>query len=99
MIGHGIDLAEDVQLGEDSVLYQNVTVREGCRIGSRVIVQPGAVIGSDGFGFAPARRNLREDPQLGTVVIEDDVEIGANTTIDRARSGRRASDAGPSWTI
>ena len=88
MIGHGSILAEDVQLGEDSVLYQNVTVREGCRIGSRVIVQPGAVIGSDGFGFAPRADGTYEKiPQLGIVVIEDDVEIGANTTIDRATLG------------
>jgi UDP-3-O-[3-hydroxymyristoyl] glucosamine N-acyltransferase len=63
-------------------------VREGCRIGARVILQPGAVIGSDGFGFAPRTDGTFEKiPQVGIVVIEDDVEIGANTTVDRATLG------------
>ena len=64
-------------------------LRDGVRLGRRVIVQPGAVIGGDGFGYAPTpRRRHRKIPQVGIVVIEDDVEIGANTTIDRATWAR-----------
>ena len=81
-------LGNDVQIGDDALLYANVTVREGCHIGSRCILQPGAVIGSDGFGFAPKPDGSFEKiPQMGIVVIEDDVEIGANTTVDRATLG------------
>ena len=88
MIGPCTVLGDDAQVGEDSILYANVSVREGCRIGSRCIVQPGAVIGSDGFGFAPQPDGTYEKiPQMGTVVIEDDVEVGANTTVDRATLG------------
>jgi UDP-3-O-[3-hydroxymyristoyl] glucosamine N-acyltransferase len=84
----GVVLLEGVQVGSDSILYSNVTVREQCLIGDRVIVQPGAVIGSDGFGFAPKPDGSYEKiPQRGIVVVEDDVEIGANTTIDRATIG------------
>ncbi len=79
----GVFVGDKVTIGEDSILYPNVTVYEGCRIGRRVILHAGAVIGSDGFGFAnPGRDNLKV-PQVGTVQIDDDVEIGANTTIDR----------------
>jgi UDP-3-O-[3-hydroxymyristoyl] glucosamine N-acyltransferase len=88
MIGHGCVLGNGVTIGKDTILYSNVSVREGCRIGDRVIIQPGAVIGGDGFGFAPSPDGTyRKIPQLGIVVIEDDVEIGANTTIDRATMG------------
>lgn len=87
-LGHGVVLGEDVEVGDDSLLHHRVTVRERCRIGQRVIIQPGAVIGSDGFGFAPrADGSYEKIPQTGIVVIEDDVEIGANTTIDRATLG------------
>ncbi|MNX83384.1 UDP-3-O-acylglucosamine N-acyltransferase [compost metagenome] len=84
----GVVLGEDVQVGEDCVLYPNVVVREGCRLGDRVIVQPGAVIGSDGFGFVtlPDRTHLKM-PQIGIVEVQDDVEVGANVTIDRATIG------------
>jgi len=82
-------LAEGVHIGEDSVLYPHVTVREHVRIGSRVIVHNGAVIGSDGFGYKPdPARGWVKIPQIGIVVVGDDVEIGANVTIDRARFGR-----------
>lgn len=81
VIGHG------VAIGADSILYPNVTVRDGCTLGNRVIVHSGAVIGADGFGFAPDGTSFYKIPQLGTVVIEDEVEIGANTTIDRAALG------------
>jgi UDP-3-O-[3-hydroxymyristoyl] glucosamine N-acyltransferase len=81
-------VGDDVQIGGECILYSNVTVREGCRIGERCILQPGAVIGSDGFGFAPQPDGSYEKiPQMGIVVIEDDVEIGANTTVDRATLG------------
>lgn len=88
MLCHGTVIGENVEVGRNSLLYPNVTVREGCRIGSRVIVHPGAVIGSDGFGFAPKPDGTYDKiPQLGIVVVEDDVEIGANCTLDRATMG------------
>jgi UDP-3-O-[3-hydroxymyristoyl] glucosamine N-acyltransferase len=88
MIGAGVVLGDGVRIGKDCLLYPRVTVREGCIIGDRVVLQPGAVIGSDGFGFAPRPDGSYEKiPQLGIVVIEDDVEIGANTTVDRATMG------------
>ena len=88
MISHGTVVGDGVTIGSSSLLYANVTVREGCIIGSRVIIHSGVVIGSDGFGFAPLPDGTYEKiPQLGIVVIEDDVEIGANTTIDRATMG------------
>ena len=81
-------LYEDVEIGEDCVLHSGVQVRERCRLGNRVVVQNGAVIGADGFGFArDAEGRYHKFPQVGTVVIEDDVEIGALTAIDRAALG------------
>lgn len=76
-------LADGVFVGDDCVLYSHVTVYEGCRLGNRVIVHSGAVIGADGFGFAPSPDGWRKVPQIAGVDIGDDVEIGANTTIDR----------------
>jgi UDP-3-O-[3-hydroxymyristoyl] glucosamine N-acyltransferase len=76
-----------VQVGEGSVLYQHVTLREGVRLGRRVVVHAGAVLGADGFGFAFDGTAHRKVPQVGGVLIEDDVEVGANTTIDRATFG------------
>jgi UDP-3-O-[3-hydroxymyristoyl] glucosamine N-acyltransferase len=84
----GVTVGDGVEIGEHSLLYAHVVVREGCRIGRRVIVHPGCVIGSDGFGFNTTSDGSYEKiPQRGTVVIEDDVEIGANCTIDRATLG------------
>ncbi len=81
-------VGRDVKIGNDSLIYANVTIREECVIGSRVIIQPGAVIGGDGFGFAPKRdKTYQKIPQLGIVIVEDDVEIQANTCIDRATLG------------
>jgi UDP-3-O-[3-hydroxymyristoyl] glucosamine N-acyltransferase len=81
-------LYEDVVLGEDCLLHSGVQVREGCRLGERVVVQNGAVIGSDGFGFAKdAEGRYEKIPQVGTVEIEDDVEIGALAAIDRSSLG------------
>lgn len=76
-----------VKIGSDSIVYPNVTVREYCHIGKRVILHSGAVIGSDGFGFITVEGRHQKVPQVGNVIIEDDVEIGANTTIDRATTG------------
>jgi len=80
-------IGENTQIGEDTVIYPNVTIREDSQIGNRVIVHPGAVIGSDGFGFAQEKGVYHKIPQSGRVVIEDDVEIGANTCVDRATLG------------
>jgi UDP-3-O-[3-hydroxymyristoyl] glucosamine N-acyltransferase len=78
-------LYADVLTGEDCVLHSGVQVREGCRLGHRVVVQNGAVIGADGFGFArDGEGRYHKFPQLGIVVVEDDVEIGALAAIDRA---------------
>lgn len=74
-------------VGSDSLIYANVTVGQGCRIGKRNILHSGAVIGSDGFGFITVDGHHQKVPQVGNVLIEDDVEIGANTTIDRATTG------------
>lgn len=74
-------------IGNNSVIYSNVTVREKCSIGDRVIIHSGAVIGSDGFGYVTHNGTHHKIPQVGSVIIEDDVEIGANTTIDRGTIG------------
>lgn len=87
VIHPGVALYEGVEVGDDTVINANVTVREGCRIGSRVIIHSGAVIGSDGFGYAPDGKGYQKIPQIGIVVIEDEVEIGSCTTIDRAALG------------
>jgi UDP-3-O-[3-hydroxymyristoyl] glucosamine N-acyltransferase len=84
----GAVIGEGVHVGNSCLIYSNVSVRESCLIGNRVIIQPGAVIGGDGFGFAPRKDGTyKKIPQLGIVVIEDDVEIGSNTCIDRATMG------------
>jgi len=75
---------DDASIGADCLLYPHVTVRERCEIGDRVILHAGCVIGADGFGYAKDGEANRKIPQIGVVRIEDDVEIGANTTIDRA---------------
>ncbi len=80
----GVTLYEGVVLGDDVTLHSGVSIREGCRIGNRVTIHNGTVIGSDGFGYAPNGPSWFKIPQIGNVVIEDDVEIGANTTVDRA---------------
>jgi UDP-3-O-[3-hydroxymyristoyl] glucosamine N-acyltransferase len=83
-IGAHCNIGADVDIGEDSVLYPGVTIYPGCRIGRRAIIHSGAVVGADGFGFArEATGEWVKIAQTGRVVIGDDVEIGANTTIDR----------------
>lgn len=84
----GVFIGEDSVVGDDSVLYPNVTVREGCLVGRRVIVHSGTVIGADGFGYVQHEGRHLKIPQLGSVTIEDDVELGANVTVDRATFGR-----------
>ena len=77
-----------VKIGKETIIHSHVSIREEIRIGDRVIIHNGAVIGSDGFGFIQGKdRSHIKIPQTGTVVIEDDVEVGANTTIDRASLG------------
>ena len=83
----GVVLLGNVTVGQDCIFYPNVSVREECAIGDRVILQNGCVIGSDGFGFAPYQGRYEKIPQIGKVIIENDVEIGANSTIDRATLG------------
>jgi UDP-3-O-[3-hydroxymyristoyl] glucosamine N-acyltransferase len=81
-------IGKQARIGADCLLYPHVVVYHQCQIGNRVIVHAGAIIGSDGFGFAPKPDGTYEKiPQLGIVVVEDDAEIGANTTIDRATIG------------
>ncbi len=83
----GVYVGSGVCIGTDCVLWPNVVVREHAAIGDRVIIHPNATIGADGFGYLQRDGRHRKIPQIGTVVIEDDVEIGAGSTIDRARSG------------
>src|SRR4029078_10603573 len=84
----GVYIGADSMVGDDSVLYPNVVVRECCLIGARVIIHSGTVIGADGFGYVQHQGRHHKIPQLGGVTIEDDVELGANVTIDRATLGR-----------
>ncbi|MBC7961774.1 MAG: UDP-3-O-(3-hydroxymyristoyl)glucosamine N-acyltransferase, partial [Steroidobacteraceae bacterium] len=84
VIHPGAVVYEGSVIGDDCVIHANTTIRERCRIGNRCIIQPGAVIGSDGFGYAPDGRSYYRIPQIGIVVLEDDVEVGANSCIDRA---------------
>lgn len=84
----GVYLGDNVVVNDDSVIYPGVKIYHSCLIGSRVVIHGGSIIGSDGFGFAPQTDgNYKKVPQIGNVIIEDDVEIGANTTIDRATIG------------
>lgn len=80
-------IGDGAEIGDDTVIRPHVTIYEGCRIGKHCILHSGCVIGGDGFGFAPDGEEYRKIPQVGIVVIEDDVEIGANTTVDRATMG------------
>lgn len=81
----GVFIGHHTKIGKDTIIYPHVSIRERISIGDRVIVHSGSVIGSDGFGFATIKGLHHKIPQIGTVIIEDDVEIGSNVTIDRAR--------------
>lgn len=84
----GAIIGKDVKLGHNTIIHAGVKIYHGCVIGNNVIIHAGAVIGSDGFGFAPqGNGSFQKVPQIGNVIIEDEVEIGANTTIDRATMG------------
>ena len=87
-IGPFTYIGEGVTIGDGSRIYPNVTVYDGCRIGKNVTIHAGAVIGADGFGFAPNSEGYEKIPQLGIVIIEDNVEIGANTCVDRSTMGQ-----------
>ncbi|MDL2224092.1 UDP-3-O-(3-hydroxymyristoyl)glucosamine N-acyltransferase [Bacteroidales bacterium OttesenSCG-928-M06] len=80
-------IGDNVEIGDNTIIYPGVNVYENCQVGKNCIIHAGVVIGSDGFGFAKEGDIYKKIPQLGNVVIEDDVEIGANTTIDRAVMG------------
>ena len=93
-LGDGVQLypqvyvGDNVKIGEGTILHPGVKVYEGCEIGANCVIHAGAVIGGDGFGFAPNQENNYEKvPQVGKVIIEDHVEVGANTTVDRATIG------------
>ena len=87
-IGAGTYVGHGTSIGASCMIYPQVVIRERSRIGSRVIIHGGVVIGADGFGFEFVDNRHKKIPQLGIVQIDDDVEIGANTTVDRARFGR-----------
>ena len=87
-------VGHDTKIGEKCLFYPNVVVRERCIIGSRVILHPGVVIGADGFGYKSTAAGHEKIPQVGIVQLDDDVEVGANSTIDRARFGRTWIQAG-----
>lgn len=80
-------IGQGVTIGDNTVIYSGVKIYHGCKIGKNCILHAGAVIGADGFGFAPTPNGYEKIPQIGNVEIADDVEIGANTTIDRAMMG------------
>lgn len=82
------------KIGSDTILYPNVTIYHDCRVGNHCILHAGAVIGADGFGFAPSPDGYEKIPQIGITVIEDNVEIGANTCVDRATMGATVIHAG-----
>ena len=80
-------IGNNVTIGEGSIIYAGAKIYHGCIVGNNCIIHAGAVIGADGFGFAPTEQGYNKIPQIGNVIIEDNVEIGANTTIDRATMG------------
>ena len=94
VIGNGtqiyphVVIGDNVTIGEKCLLYAHVTIYQGCKLGNNVTIHAGSVIGADGFGFAPNTEGYDKIPQIGIVVIEDDVEIGANTCVDRSTMGQ-----------
>ena len=81
-------IGDGVKIGDGSMIFPHVCIYDGCQIGKNVTIHAGSVIGADGFGFAPNQEGYDKIPQLGIVIIEDDVEIGANTCIDRSTMGQ-----------
>jgi UDP-3-O-[3-hydroxymyristoyl] glucosamine N-acyltransferase len=94
MIYPGCYIGHNVRVGEKCLLYPNVVLREDTQVGDRVIIHAGTVVGADGYGFATEGGRHHKIPQIGRVVIEEDVEIGANVTIDRATTGETRVGAG-----
>ncbi len=94
VVGAGAFVGEGVDLGEDALLYPQARVMDGCAIGKRVILHPGATVGSEGFGYVFVEGRFERIPQVGNVVLGDDVEVGANTCIDRAQTGSTQIGAG-----
>ena len=90
----GCFIGHNVRVGANCLLYPNVVLREDTQVGDRVIIHAGTVLGCDGYGFVPQAAHHHKIPQIGKVVIEDDVEIGANVTIDRATTGETRVGAG-----
>lgn len=88
VIESGTVIGNEVKIGDNCLIYANVSIRERSILGSRIIIHPGTVIGSDGFGFEAGPTGIVKIPQVGIVQIDDDVEIGSNCTIDRARFGK-----------
>ena len=94
VVGNGTEIyphaviGDGVTIGEKCILYPNITIYQGCKLGNNVTVHAGSVIGADGFGFAPNTEGYDKIPQIGIVVIEDNVEIGANTCVDRSTMGQ-----------
>ena len=84
----GVKIGDNVTIGKDCVIHPNVFLEDGVTVGDRVILHAGVVIGTDGFGYVRDKQSHHKFPQIGTVVIEDDVELGANTCVDRAALGR-----------
>ncbi len=87
-IGPFASIGDNVTIGDGSMIYPHVTIYDGCQIGKNVTIHAGSVIGADGFGFAPNQDGYDKIPQLGVVIIEDNVEIGANTCVDRSTMGQ-----------
>lgn len=81
-------IGDNVKIGDGTCIYPHVTIYDGCQIGKNVTIHAGSVIGADGFGFAPNQEGYEKIPQIGIVIIEDNVEIGANTCIDRSTMGQ-----------
>ncbi len=93
-IGANVSLGPDCSIGGDCLIYPQVTVREGSVLGNRVILHAGCAIGTDGFGYVPGDHGPHKVPQVGIVVLEDDVEIGAGSCVDRATTGKTLIGAG-----
>jgi UDP-3-O-[3-hydroxymyristoyl] glucosamine N-acyltransferase len=83
-----VSIGRNAQVGNDTEIYSNAVIYHDCRVGQRCILHAGCVVGADGFGFAPTAEGYEKIPQIGIVVIEDDVEVGANTCIDRSTMGK-----------
>ena len=94
MIHDGVSVGDGAKVGNNCILYAHVTIYHDCRIGNNCILHSGCVIGADGFGFAPTPDGYEKIPQTGIAVLEDNVEIGANTCIDRATMGSTIVHAG-----